>query len=168
LPGKGVKINHIYYWSEMFLDPEVEKTRVPVRYDPYDASRAYAYVGGQWVGCISEHSAAFEGRSEKEIKIATEELRQQLKQYSNRSDITARKLADFVTSVEAEELEALAVQRMRDAEAQTISKIKEGGRRASAKIEKSTEECRRQTKENNPDQVGDKTEEFEIEVYGRF
>jgi putative transposase len=38
--GKGVKINHLHYWSPVFRDPAVERTSVPVRYDPYDAGTA--------------------------------------------------------------------------------------------------------------------------------
>ena len=32
--GKGVKINRLHYWSSVFRDPAVERTSVPVRYDP--------------------------------------------------------------------------------------------------------------------------------------
>jgi hypothetical protein len=49
VPGRGVKINHVYYWSNAFRNPEVEKRRVDVRYDPYDAGHAYAWVNEQWV-----------------------------------------------------------------------------------------------------------------------
>ena len=37
-PSRGVKINYLYYWSvdDSFINPEVEGTNVPVRYDPFD------------------------------------------------------------------------------------------------------------------------------------
>jgi len=35
--GRGMKINHLYYWSEHFRDPAWETKQVPVRYDPFDA-----------------------------------------------------------------------------------------------------------------------------------
>lgn len=129
-PGKGVKINYIQYWSNAFRDPEVEKARVPVRYDPMDAGVAYAFVRGQWVQCISEHYAVFRGRSEREVKMATEELRRRHRLYTRRVEITGRKLADFLSSLEAEEV--LLVQRLRDAEAKTIFKVIEGGGRLTA------------------------------------
>jgi hypothetical protein len=44
VPGKGVKINHVFYWASALRDPDVERSQVPVRYDPYDAGTAYAYV----------------------------------------------------------------------------------------------------------------------------
>ena len=36
-PGRGIKVNYLYYWSDAFLDPDIEGTQVPVRYDPFDA-----------------------------------------------------------------------------------------------------------------------------------
>ena len=76
-PGNGVKINYVYYWCDAFRNPEVEKTQVPVRYDPYDVATAYAYVGGRWVRCDSEYAPRLRGHSEREIGLATEELRKQ-------------------------------------------------------------------------------------------
>ena len=48
-PGRGVKVNQIYYWSDPFRNPAVEGTCVAVRYDPFDAGAAYAFVERQWV-----------------------------------------------------------------------------------------------------------------------
>lgn len=44
--GSGIKLNHFYYWNTAFQGPEVIKTAVPVRYDPFDISTAYALVEG--------------------------------------------------------------------------------------------------------------------------
>lgn len=121
IPSRGVKINYLYYWSDFFLDPQVENTQVPVRYDPYDAGVAYAFVKGRWVSCISEHYAHFAGRSEREIHIATAELRKRNQRHGQQFSITARKLADFLASLEAEEL--LLEQRLRDAEAKKTSSL---------------------------------------------
>ena len=116
--GKGVKINHLHYWSTVFRDPAIERTRVPVRYDPYDAGTAYAYVGNHWVSCYSEYFSSFRGRSEREMMIATAELRKRSQDHSREFKVTARRLADFVASVEAEE--SLLVQRLQDAAARRI------------------------------------------------
>ena len=56
---------------------------MPVRYDPFDMGTAYAYVDGQWVRCISEHYALLQGRSEREVRYASLELRRQKQQYAN-------------------------------------------------------------------------------------
>ena len=116
--GKGVKINQLHYWSTVFRDPAIERTRVPVRYDPYDAGTAYAYVGNHWISCYSEHFSSFRGRSEREMMIATAELRKRSQDHSREFQVTARRLADFVASVEAEE--SLLIQRLQDAAARRI------------------------------------------------
>lgn len=125
-PSLGVKISYIFYWSDAFLDPDVEKTQVPVRYDPFDAGAAYAFVKGRWVRCISEHYARFAGRSEREMMLATAELRKRNQRHTRQFAITARRLADFLASLEAEE--ALLEQRLRDSEAQDVLAIIEGDR----------------------------------------
>lgn len=118
MPHLGVKINALCYWSDALLDPEVEKMQVPVRYDPFDAGIAYAFIKSRWVQCLSEHYAIFAGRSEREIQLATAELRKRKQLHGQRLTITARKLADFLTSLEAEEF--LLEQRLRDTEARVM------------------------------------------------
>jgi putative transposase len=78
-PGRGVKINQIFYWSDRFRNPGVEGMRVPVRYDPFDAGVAYAFVERQWVRCCWEHHTVFKGKSQKEIYLASNELRRRRK-----------------------------------------------------------------------------------------
>ena len=75
-PSRGVKINHIYYWCEAFRDPEVQCEAVAVRYDPFDAGSAYAFVRKQWLQCHSEYYAVLKDRSQREIMLATNELHQ--------------------------------------------------------------------------------------------
>ena len=116
--GKGVKINRLHYWSTVFRDPAVERTSVPVRYDPYDAGTAFAYVGNRWVACYSEHFSSFHGRSEREMMVAAAELHKRYRDHSRQFKLTARRLADFVASAESEE--SLLVQRLQDAAARRI------------------------------------------------
>ena len=117
-PGRGVKINHIYYWAESLRDPTIEHSQVAVRYDPFDAGVAYVFVGGHWAQCNSEYYVAFRGRSEKEIALASAELRRQQECHSQGLEITAKKLAGFLASVESEE--ALLLQRQRDRESRDL------------------------------------------------
>jgi hypothetical protein len=118
LAGRGVKIHHLVYWSDAFRDPEIENTQVVVRYDPFDAGIAYAFVAKRWVRCYSEHYLVFHGRSEKELMIATKELRALKNSHSQQFTVSAKKLADFLQSVEAEEV--MLMQRLRDAEGRTV------------------------------------------------
>jgi putative transposase len=123
-PGRGVKINHVYYWSDTLRDPEFEQRQLAVRYDPFDAGTSYAFCRNQWVECHSEYYAVFRGRSEKEVMLATQELHRQHQQHSKqRFNLNAKTLAIFLESVEAEE--ALLMQRLRDRE--TVG-IREGHR----------------------------------------
>jgi putative transposase len=114
IPGKGVQIHSIYYWSDLFRDPDVERSQVPVRYDPSDAGIAYAFVSNQWVECHSEYFVIFQGHSEREMRMASEELRRRNQQHSRARDITAKTLGEFLQSVETDE--AVFAQRLRDQE----------------------------------------------------
>ena len=118
IPNQGIKINHLYYWHNSFRSASIEKTQVSVRYDPSDAGVAYAYVRGQWVRCISQNYSIFHGRSEREIQLATQELRQQYKQHSQRFTITAKALASFLE--ETQTVESILLQRLKDIEAKEI------------------------------------------------
>jgi putative transposase len=125
LAGRGVKIHHLIYWSEALRDPEIENTQVAVRYDPFDVGIAYAFVSKRWVRCTSEYYSVFRGRSEKELMIATKELRALKNSHSKQFTVSAKKLADFLESVEAEE--AILTQRLRDAEGRKVlDKINNG------------------------------------------
>ena len=116
--GRGVKVNHLYYWSEHFRNPTWEIREVPVRYDPFDVGTAYAFVDGQWVECHSECYTVLHGRSEREVHLASEEVRKRSVNHSGQFGITARKLAEFLESVEVEE--AILVQRLSDLEARSL------------------------------------------------
>ncbi|MGH9587998.1 MAG: TnsA endonuclease N-terminal domain-containing protein [Acidobacteriaceae bacterium] len=118
-PGRGIIINRVYYWAEAFRDPTVENHDVSIRYDPFDIGSAYAFVKNRWTECHSEHYTVLQGRSEKEIMLASKELRRRSLLHSReRFTLTARKLADFLESAEAEE--KFLLQRLRDRESASI------------------------------------------------
>lgn len=117
-PGRGVKINYIHYWSEAFRNPEVELSQPPVRFEPWNAGIAYAFVKGAWVECHSEYYNIFRNRSEREMMLATAELRRRNTKHSQGFNITALKIAKFLESLEAEEV--LLRQRMADRELRGI------------------------------------------------
>ena len=123
--GRGVKIHHVYYWCEAFRDPEVQGQLIAVRFDPFDAGIAYAFVHHQWIQCHSEHYAILKGRSEREIMLATQELHQRCHNHSAAFPISARQLAEFLESVEAEEV--LLSQRLSDLESKAIRLTLTGG-----------------------------------------
>lgn len=123
--GQGVKINYLTYWCEDFRDPRVLRTPVEVRYVPWDASQAYAYVHGHWVLCISCYRARFEGHSTTELLLTAEELRQRDRLHARAFPVTARRLAEAL--VARQEQEAVLLQRRRDAEMRSVLATIHGG-----------------------------------------
>ena len=129
-PSHGVKINSILYWCSAFDDPEVERTAVPVRYDPFDAGVAYAYLAKErrWVECRSDYYALLHDRSERELMLIAAELRKTQRDHTARYNVTAKQLAEF--SRRADEHEQIMLQRDRDAETRTVLASIRGGRSA--------------------------------------
>lgn len=124
LAGRGVRIHHLLYWCEAFRNPQVERTQVAVRYDPYDIGSAWAYVNQHWYECHSEYYALMRGRSEKELRLACAELHARQRQHARRFTATAKQLGVFLQSAEAEEL--LLKQRRADREARHLIAAVEG------------------------------------------
>ncbi len=118
--GSGVKVNHFYYWNNAFRNPEVIKTAVPVRYDPFDLSTTYALVQGQWVTCRAPY-LSLEGHTEKELLIATTELRRQARREGSRADLSAERLATHMSKAVSHE--ELLRQRLRDLDLKKVLAI---------------------------------------------
>lgn len=104
-PGHGIKINNIFYWCSAFDDPEVERTNVAVRYDPFDVGIAYAYLPKmrRWVECRSDYYALLRGRSEREMQLIGAELRKEQRDHQAGYKVTANQLAAFSARVEEHE-----------------------------------------------------------------
>jgi putative transposase len=117
-PGRGVRINYLYYWAEALRSPSIERTQVPVRYDPFDIGTAYAYVQGRWVQCRSEHYLQLRSHSERELQIASAELRKRSQNHRGETAITAKRLADLLASAQAHE--EVLMQRLQDLEARDV------------------------------------------------
>jgi len=117
-PGRGVKINYLYYWSDAFRAPAVERTLVPIRYDPFDIGLAYAFVQGRWVQCLSEYYLRLRGHSERELRLASAELRKRYQNHASEATITAQRLADLLADAQAHE--AVLTQRLQDLEARDV------------------------------------------------
>nr|WP_226670346.1 Mu transposase C-terminal domain-containing protein [Metabacillus litoralis] len=132
MPGYGVKINRIYYWSPVFRNGLVENSKVFVRYDPFNMGIAYAFVNKRWVELQSEKYNILKSRSEKEVNIAFEELKRRAKLSEKKQDVTIKMLTDFINSIESEEL--LLIQRLKDKALRNLYVI-EGGKTSQERIE---------------------------------
>jgi putative transposase len=114
LPGRGIKVNYLYYWCESFRNAQLGALRVEVRYDPFDLGTIHAFVDNQWVECHSEYYHAFQGRSHKEVKLAAQELRKRWQNHSSGFPVTARRLAELLAATETQE--TVLAQRLLDME----------------------------------------------------
>jgi len=112
-------INRVYYWPKHFVILRWRITTSPSGTIPFDIGTAYAFVKNRWTECHSEHYTVLQGRSERELMLASKELRRRRLLHSReRFTLTARKLADFLDSAEAEE--KCLLQRLRDRESASL------------------------------------------------
>jgi putative transposase len=115
----GIQFHYLSYWNDVFASPGVVGTKVKLRFDPFDISHIYAYVHNHWVECItSSYYGQLHGHSEREIMLASAELREQNRDSHVRTPIDAQRLAEFLAKIEAHE--AVLLQRQRDIENQVV------------------------------------------------
>lgn len=112
--GRGVKIKGIFYWHPVFREAAVTGIKVHIVYDPFDISRAYALVDGEWVLCRSEYQALFERRTEREVAAITQEIRVLHHLADVRRGVNAEDIATYLGQIR--ECEAVLLQQRRDAE----------------------------------------------------
>jgi putative transposase len=120
-PGRGIKVHGLYYKHPALFAPEVERTQVDVRFDPFDIGVAYAYVQHRWVQCQSDAYSVLRGHSERELLLASAEIRRARQQHQQSATATAARLAEFLANVQAHE--AILAQRWRDLEARQVFEV---------------------------------------------
>jgi putative transposase len=109
----------LLYWNDVLASPGVVGTKVKLRYDPFDISHVYAFVHNHWIECITpSYYGQWHGHSEREITLASAELRAQNRDSHVRTPIDAKRLAEFLAKIEA--YEAVLLQRQRDIENQVV------------------------------------------------
>lgn len=115
----GIQFHYLLYWNDVFASPGVIGTKVKLRFDPFDISHVYAYVHNHWIECVTQsYYGQLHGHSEREIILASAELREQNRDSHVRTPIDAKRLADFLAKIEA--YEAVLLQRQRDTENQIV------------------------------------------------
>ncbi len=150
ITGRGVKINYFYYFSEILLHPDVEEKQIPVRYDPFNLGIAYAYVNKYWVELTCENYNVMVNRTEKELKIITEEIRKRKKLFGQKRDLSSSQIVDFIESAESYEFTKL--QQLKDRAVKQTLTVIEGGKNAdgtSANRNKETESRKETNKQSN-------------------
>ena len=117
--SRGITVNQLHYWNDRMRKPGVVGSHVPVRYEPFDMGRAYAFIDGQWEECIADEFAQVHDRSEREWHLILEEWREHQRQHGKkRVTINGPLLAQFLEEIGAEQ--RLLLQRQRDLEERSL------------------------------------------------
>src|SRR2546421_2880289 len=115
----GIQFHYLLYWNDVLASPGVVGTKLKLRFDPFDMSHVYVFVHNHWIECITQsHYGQLHGHSEREIVLASAEMRAQNRKSHTRLPIDAKRLADFLAKIEAHE--AVLLQRQRDTENQIV------------------------------------------------
>lgn len=72
-PQRGVKVNDMLYWHPELRDPRYAGQRLPVRYDPWDASSVYVWVKDRWLHASCRNLLGLGQLTELERRALTEE-----------------------------------------------------------------------------------------------
>lgn len=70
---RGVDVHGLLYWNPAFRNPRVANQRLPVRYDPWDASSVYVQIDGQWMQAICRTLIGLGQLTEMERRALTDE-----------------------------------------------------------------------------------------------
>lgn len=113
--ARGIAVNGLRYWNPLMRTSRDAGKSVPVRYEPFDMSRAYAFLDGQWLPCTADAFFQVQGRSEREWQLILDEWREQQRQHSRkRVSVNGPLLARFLEEIATEE--QLLLQQQRDLE----------------------------------------------------
>ncbi|MFL5653498.1 MAG: Mu transposase C-terminal domain-containing protein [Ktedonobacteraceae bacterium] len=113
--ARGMVVNGLRYWNPLMRSSRDAGKSVPVRYEPFDMSIAYAFVDGQWLQCTADAFFQVQGRSEREWQLILDEWREHQRQHSRkRVSINGPLLAQFLEELATEE--PLLLQQQRDLE----------------------------------------------------
>jgi transposase InsO family protein len=116
LRSRGIQVRGVFYRSKRLRRVELYGKNLEVRYDPWDRSHIYAWDNKEWIECFAPPRifALLKNRSEREIKIMSEEDRQLNRIYGQNFN---SRVEDVAAKHELrEESERLQQQRLKDAE----------------------------------------------------
>ena len=108
---------------------------------------------GKWVRCISDYRDDFRGRSEREIQLASQELRQRNRRHGQQFNITQKQLALFLRSADAKEV--LLMQQLHDSEVKSVLATINGDRAVGETVEDNPHDPGQVIDEKRPSSVLD-------------
>jgi putative transposase len=136
-PGRGVRMHYLDYWCAEMLDAEVEETKIPVRFDPFDLSTGYAYIDGKWRECKCANDE-FIGCSERELHILSEEHRKEYRELYGRKQVEVTQKILAARRSKADSTQAL-LQQQKDRETKAAFEVLEGKRRKQSSTNSSSQ-----------------------------
>ena len=108
---RGIKVNdRYYYWCPEFKDPKIAGQRVPVRYDPWDASTVYVQINKRWVPAACKTLASLGTMTETERAALSQEY---IKRHpcSSSTELTSQRLSEFLRTFTPSGAVALELER---------------------------------------------------------
>ena len=114
----GIVVDCIRYWHADMRSEALRGQKVPVRVDPYDLAHVVAFLDGRWVLCRAECAADLGGRSRRELRLASLELRRRRRGAAKRKAIRVKHLAPMLAELAA--IEEGLRQSRRDAERRDV------------------------------------------------
>ena len=114
----GIVIDHVRYWHPRMLHDRVRGAKVPVRVDPHDIGRVFAFLAGRWEQCLAAQYTLFSGYSRKELRFASAMARHRFRGKWKRSQERINRLAEMLRALredEAAQKQALRDRSHRDA-----------------------------------------------------
>lgn len=110
---RGVKVNGLLYWNAAFRDSRVANQKLPVRYDPWDASSVYVRVSEQWVQAVCRNLVGLGQLTELERRALTEEYIQR-SGASMDDDQATQRLREFMDTFTPDGALAAAFERQQE------------------------------------------------------
>ena len=96
---RGVKINHIWYWTDAFRGVALDKEPIDIRIDPWDVRFVYALVNDQWQQCVSKLAWRLRQYTVIELRYAFEVLAKE--NNIKKKDLSPERIAEWMKVLDA-------------------------------------------------------------------
>lgn len=93
---RGIKVHsNFFYWCPEFSALQLDGKKVPVKFDPWDASTVFVQIGKRWVAARCKSLAGLGRFTEKERELFSEEMRNRYRLNDNEA-VSSQRLSEFM------------------------------------------------------------------------
>lgn len=111
---RGIKVhNHFYYWCPEMRDPKLHGERVPVRYDPWDASTVYVHINKRWFAAQCKALVGHGQMTERARELIADELCGRFR-LAEGEEPSTQKVKEFLNTFTPEGAAKLALARQQE------------------------------------------------------